>query len=164
MRFSYLLVCAAILNGCGKEDLTDYIFRKTANANPNHSQVSINPSFIVYYQAFEQAIGRDPNRISIDFAKIDSPAVGLCYYYDDATYNHIAIDGDFWSTASDNVRQELVFHELGHCALGLGHDEATHRLGTDTAPNSIMFPYVFGDSWYYTTYRQNYFDELKNKR
>ena len=44
---------------------------------------------------------------------------------------------------SEERRQELIFHELGHCELNLDHDETYNE--TDNCPTSIMNPFVFGD-------------------
>jgi hypothetical protein len=61
------------------------------------------------------------------------------------TRNHVVIvsrafwGDNFWS---DDSRRAVIYHELGHCLLGLGHDRAMslHR------PRSLMFPEMFGGS------------------
>ena len=42
---------------------------------------------------------------------------------------HIAIDRSFWSRASHLTREMIIFHELGHCVLGRGHEEGTFQNG-----------------------------------
>ena len=44
-----------------------------------------------------------------------------------------------WDKYSETEREVLVWHELGHCVLGLGHDA---RVDVD-GPVSIMYPNVF---------------------
>ena len=70
----------------------------------------------------------------------------------------INIDPEFWAIASDVEKEEVVFHELGHCILGRDHEETVLEEGI---PKSIMFPYVF--EWEYQNYRSYYVAELKNE-
>ncbi len=55
----------------------------------------------------------------------------------------------FWSEASHRA---VVFHELGHCLLGLGHD----RSESGGKPRSLMYPSMFGGE----VYAQNEADYL----
>ncbi len=98
--------------------------------------------------------------IDITFKKIERPAVGVCWYNKNNNKMNglsIEIDPTFWNGASDDEREELLFHELGHCILGREHDETKLYLNI---PKSIMYPYVFG--WAYKKYRSYYVEELKN--
>ena len=57
----------------------------------------------------------------------------------------IEIDRLFWSGADDARRENLMFHELGHCLLGRAHVETTDRLGY---PISVMYPYTLSSNLY----------------
>lgn len=50
--------------------------------------------------------------------------VGLCSH--SATRDkEVIIDENFWNRSSDYEREAIIFHELGHCALERGHEDAT---------------------------------------
>lgn len=61
---------------------------------------------------------------------INSPrsTVGLCAH-DSTNPNQIIIDANYWKRASKMRRELIVFHELGHCLLGLDHDNSHDDTG-----------------------------------
>lgn len=63
-----------------------------------------------------------------------------------------------WVKVSDSEREELIFHELGHCALGRAHTAAL-RPGTNE-PASIMTPDLIGSLPVYSEYHAGYIEEL----
>lgn len=56
-----------------------------------------------------------PNQLIFDETK---RAAGLCY---SQTRSYIEISGPSWEIFDEWQRRALVFHELGHCVLGLDH-------------------------------------------
>ena len=72
--------------------------------------------------------------------------------------NEVTIDRTFWNRSSPLFREFVVFHELGHCFLGRGHEEATNANGTCI---SIMRSGVEDcrDNYFPST-RAEYIDEL----
>lgn len=66
-------------------------------------------------------------------------------YYDYFTQNNLTDD-----------LEELVYHELGHCVLGLKHNETR---GVNNFPVSIMVSYHFSGVLY-KKYKYNYIREL----
>lgn len=73
----------------------------------------------------------------------DDKIAGYCHYN-----NKIIIDSTFWKHATEAERLVLVYHELGHCALGLDHTAETET--------EIMNPYVLHGSVV-----RRYWDELR---
>lgn len=73
--------------------------------------------------------------------------VGLC----EMNARWILISRDFWSEIDDTTREILMFHELGHCALGLNH-------ASENSIN-IMNPYVLSSSLYQDD-REHLLDKL----
>ena len=74
--------------------------------------------------------------------ELPGDAVGLCYtrrLVDQTLVAEVSILRSAWDNYGPGLRKTLVFHELGHCVLGLEHDEAVSEAG----PESIMFPSVF---------------------
>jgi hypothetical protein len=53
---------------------------------------------------------------------------GQCTYHYNRP-NVVLVDADIWGRLSDSYREFIVFHELGHCVLGRGHDESTNAQG-----------------------------------
>jgi hypothetical protein len=58
----------------------------------------------------------------------------------------------FWSEASHRA---VIYHELGHCLLGLGHDRSVRG----ERPVSLMFPEMFGGE-VYARNEADYLDRL----
>jgi hypothetical protein len=66
-------------------------------------------------------------------------------------YNHLAecnidtlqisVSESYWLTASDLEREELVFHELGHCILGRGHEDGAMPISGGSIYKSLMNSY-----------------------
>ena len=54
---------------------------------------------------------------------------GYCQYHNNVATD-IVIDKSFFEQASDSWREMVIFHELGHCVLYRGHEEATLNNGT----------------------------------
>jgi len=55
-------------------------------------------------------------RIRFEVMPKGSHAIGMCYLFD-----HIGINKEFWRWASNEQREVLIFHELGHCVLFQKH-------------------------------------------
>ncbi|HUV84453.1 MAG TPA: putative metallopeptidase [Methanosarcinales archaeon] len=79
--------------------------------------------------------------------------IGVCYSGSDTP--RIVIDKSYWADATDTQKEVLMFHELGHCILGRGHDT---RLDNGKVPVSVMYPTIF--TFWYTKKRKYYLDEL----
>lgn len=57
----------------------------------------------------------------------------------------IRVRASTWSQFSEWDKRQLMFHELGHCILRLGHNDSVNA---NNVPTSIMNTYHFG-AWYY---------------
>lgn len=57
--------------------------------------------------------------LTITFAELDFPVVGVCYTYINSPPK-IKVDPS-WKTMNIMKRMTLMYHELGHCLLGRGH-------------------------------------------
>jgi hypothetical protein len=103
--------------------------------------------------------------IEITFKDLKDSIAGICYYYGSgSSMNYIEIDKEIFSNYNDLGREELIFHELGHCIFDREHSDQRMNSKGYSVPDSIMYPYTFGDSWYYEQNLTHYYDELeKNK-
>jgi hypothetical protein len=99
-------------------------------------------------------------KINIYFDDLKGNTVGTCYTGDE---DKIVLDREFWDQSSDLGREELIFHEFGHCLLGLGHDNTLTVINGKQIPKSIMYPYTIGDN-IYGEFQQYYREELKTSQ
>jgi hypothetical protein len=81
---------------------------------------------------------------ALGFNVTDGGVNGLCTL-SDASSPTVSIDPTYWSVASDAQKENLVFHELGHCLLSRVH---VTTLNADGTPASMMFPYTLAGSIY----------------
>lgn len=135
------VVLILILSGCGPRD----------GFKVKSQIISTNEQFVQYvvrYKDFkEEYLGSraaDYN-IYISFANLESPILGQCRKSSDPLADrYIMVDISEWDTSPDSLREQLIFHELGHCDLDL-----------DNKSGSIMSTYQLSQ-YYYETYH----DEL----
>ena len=114
---------------------------------------------------FEENTGKTIDRDKIFFGKIKDPTVGLCYMDKEL----IILDKEWWnSNVSVYSKEELLYHELGHCYYKRQHnDEVKLSLSSypnKSCPNSIMHPQAFSamEAFYcFHLNRTRYFKELK---
>lgn len=87
----------------------------------------------------------------------DAGVIGLCVKT--AGQLSIYVSRRHWNSYDSQQREMLIFHELGHCALNLEHDQS---LDSEGVPNDLMYPVNF-DSLYYYKYRKFYLDHMFSK-
>jgi len=151
------------------------------------SHKGIDPEFKPYVQEFIYASRgkvseKDIEGITIGFRdyKDGSSTVGTCHLLVKNT--EIDISRKWWNDNQSTLeRQELMFHELGHCVLKRSHteiptyssgfvgwlEELFFKLGiykeknklSDGCPSSFMHPYTLGESCISKHYLY-YLDEL----
>jgi len=110
-----------------------------------------------YVEEFERlSVGRNEKHVTalvVKFADLEDPVTGLCELYTKQS-PVISIDRSYWAGADDAERENLMFHELGHCVLRRGHLETRK----DLKPVSIMFPSLI--PFHYKGDRVGYVNEL----
>lgn len=125
----------------------------------------VAPELWSYFEKFERAAAE--RGVAIDLAVVGITGsiekihahgtVGLCNHRLDQP-NHVIIDKNFWVSASENAKEMIVFHELGHCYLERGHTDAKRNDGTCA---SIMRSGKGGCvDFYNNTNKESYLDEL----
>jgi hypothetical protein len=117
--------------------------------------------FVTYLQKFEsEAIKRNKhleiNELVIEIVKdLPDSAIGLCEVGGNEPAK-ISLKRSYWDTASDLDKEQLIFHELGHCVLLRYHD---NKSLSNKNPASIMSSYHFSGQ-IYNGNRTYYLDEL----
>ena len=115
----------------------------------------IDDRAVKYVKKFEQYYKRKiPSHIIIKFRDLPNNAGGLCNTIKDI----ITIDTPIWNKKDVYEREEVVFHELGHCVLSLDHDYNIKE-GT-TCPISIMYFKGATVKGCYRKHRSYYIKEL----
>lgn len=97
----------------------------------------------------------DISKITVIFGKQEGNSVGLCITAHSQPF--ITIHKQFWTIYDQFEREELIFHELGHCVLDREHCEVKKN----NKSVSMMEPNMLG-SGYYGPNRENLVDELFN--
>lgn len=154
LNFIFLFFLPLLIFSCEKDSFIE-----------NKSYSNIDPELWMYFQRFEQAAAErlvDIDLLDSDIhAKIEHissvSSIGTCYHNTN-TPRVINIDKAFWSRASQLRKEMIVFHELGHCYLNLGHRNEVLDNGRC---KSIMRDGL-GDciDSYNDTTREEYHDEL----
>lgn len=100
---------------------------------------AIDPLLVPYFDIFTNITGVGYYGITAGLTPLDNNIAGQCVL--GGTYSEIRIDSNSWNRWTINQKQQLISHELGHCALGLGHinqcsDGTTALDGVDTSCNN----------------------------
>jgi len=126
MRFQYNIVSIILF--------TVFIF----SSCKDHNEYRIESEFSEYLQRFENEAakrGRTFNvqteGLIIEFADLKNNTAGLTHYEDPI---RIEVDRTYWNDISstagaDLMKENLIFHELGHGLLGRGHLNSTLENG-----------------------------------
>lgn len=110
---------------------------------------SSNETFEGFITQFEEAAGEELGNpyykiedVPVNFGDTENKDFdGVCFSYSDGT-KEVIIKKSFWDTASIIQKRILIFHELGHCALGRSHDDETVEHKGIVYKTSIMHPTI----------------------
>lgn len=135
-----------------------FIFLSACGIPRTHESHS---DFNKYKERFEQETGVRVSVPIIYDANLSNEFAAVCEIFSDG-YKLIRINELYWSYYGESAREELVYHELGHCVLDRDHSEelTIPPAYSYAIPNSIMYPYAFGNSFYYLIFRDHYVEEL----
>lgn len=110
--------------------------------------------FQPYVEKFQDYLGYKFDDIEYSFFNSTGNKVGFCRIMGD--FKSIQIDSKYWNKSSDLAKEQLMFHELGHCVLRLQHNDTLDKFAR---PISIMNSYQFADYLYKKNYN-SYIEEL----
>jgi hypothetical protein len=118
--------------------------------------IYIDPEVQPYVTRFTEIVGIYPYGISIKIVdSLPGTKVGECY--SSQIESTISILRSYWNQSSDYGKEHIIFHELGHCFLGLEHQNIYFQ---DRCPGSIMFPLAFGNEGCYIIHRNELLDSF----
>jgi hypothetical protein len=133
-----ILILIFLLTGCGK-GIEDFIKIKGLSRN----KAKTDPIFSEFINSFKLQFNVNV-KVPIIFKEMDDKHAGVCYKYSDG-YKEININKKYWDLFSQEQKEQLIYHELGHCVFNKGHDDTLLSYDRN-CPNSIMRSYMF--SWY----------------
>lgn len=130
----------------------------------------VDSTFMPYVQNFELAaqaegVSMKITDLIIEFGSTPSMnETGVCEIATNETPK-VTINQRIWNTLSNTDRQEVIFHELGHCTLRRRHQEGEIMGFNNTTriPASIMYPYRIPGTTY-QAHIDHYHEELFSKR
>jgi hypothetical protein len=104
--------------------------------SPTIIESDIANELLPYFSSFENEARKHGININYESANVtaeiqlinDGNVAGTCTT-NGHDLRHIVIDQSFWNSASNLLREMVVFHELGHCILGRGHTEGSFQNG-----------------------------------
>lgn len=132
MTIRVALILGLFLTGCG----TLY------KAPGVYDHVDFKAYTNAYLEYKEHYLDNDKVNYAIDivYGHTESPAIATCErpIPDTLPYvtREIIIDMTWWSTADDEQRLWLIFHELGHCDLNCSHYDKELGLMNDSVGRS----------------------------
>ena len=123
--------------------------------------------FQLYSAEYGNSVPSVDNLLAIGFGPTDdAETAGECIW-NFVAGRKIVINQSEWEGLTDDSRESLVFHELGHCVLHRGHNPDTIS-GLDAGitdgslyPKSLMNP-TFVDGGTYRLLQDYYLNELFN--
>lgn len=132
-----LLAASVIMSGCGANPVT-------------FNTYSVPTEYEPYVNAFRQelaarGIPHTPYLV-LDATDYNPAQDAECIQDGMGDSPHIAVNPTFWASAGYNDRLEVIYHELGHCWLGIMHHD--DDVLSNGWPASTMNTYHFdGDYW-----------------
>ena len=142
------VMLALVATGCGQKE----------------KKLEVPSEVMPYVQRFESQSRAQGTPLTVDNLVIrfqnlpNANENGVCEIAGDQT-PQVTINNSAWASMDDAEREQLVFHECGHCVL-----RRRHRDDFLTGfPASVMYTFAL-DSWTYTGRYANYQFELFSRR
>ncbi|MBK26732.1 MAG: hypothetical protein CME70_22215 [Halobacteriovorax sp.] len=160
--FIFAIICLS-LGSCGLPLHRDLVVKNKGEVR--QFEVS-NPVFANIVTQFEQAGKQYSGNseftvgdVPVNFGDTENPSFeGVCFSYPDGR-TEVIIRESWWNSASQALRESLLFHELGHCVLGRDHDNETVEVNGASRKSSMMNA-VIVNSNQYSQFRAGYLTEL----
>lgn len=144
MKSLILLAAAAtFLGGCGPSETSDTSYNLLETCSEADVPFDTDPEFKAHVKGFFVDAVAHSEKFCIILSSVkfgtdaplgvaeDDEVIGLC----DSDHN-IRIWRPWWNTASEIAKEAVIYHELGHCVLGLDHAKpGTLNFMTPSIPN-----------------------------
>lgn len=144
MKNLLFIMLLILVTACGKPQTPEIIIQPPTNVD-SAAQAEIK-SYIDAFESRNLLAGGNPNPTNLQVVLVSDLAsniLGTCTM--GAAY--VKINQYLWDQLNPAHREELIFHELGHCVLGRLHNNALNG----PYPASLMNSYHMGPSIYLRT-------------
>ena len=140
ISFSILIpayILLFLLTACQKDPIIDLTGTPEVVSNSPKSFPNVDRELWPYFERFEIAAAEQGFNIDLTAERIsgiiedleEEHVAGQCTFYSNSP-NHVTIDTDFWRRSSENFKELIIFHELGHCSLDRDHREGQLENGS----------------------------------
>lgn len=158
-----ILIALLFLSSCGLPIGRDLVVKNKGEVRQFETS---NPLFSSIVSDFEQAgkqysgnANFSAGHVPVNFGNTENDAFeGVCFSYPDGT-TEVIIKESWWNSASQSLKESLLFHELGHCVLGRDHDNETHEANSRTYKASLMNSVIVNPG-HYNSHKGGYLTEL----
>lgn len=133
-----------------------YTFLAVFLASCSTLSTEVDPELYDYAVRFDKDMGVSSKGVGMIFGNMQGTVIGVCSQQGSA--RQITIKKSYWNFADEQTREQLMYHELAHCVIGLDHDI---KVRADGCPVSLMFPTM--SYWCYYQYPDYYKNELRSK-
>lgn len=125
------------------------VFVLTVGCGQNNSNRYVEPELEQYVQDFESVYGVITFRVQFS-DDLKGTTLGNCLLTSSPINNVVSVRRDWFEANRLNYYavHQLIFHELGHCAFGLEHDDRHDEHG----PLSIMSTYALDAAYYFENF------------
>ena len=149
-----------LINSCGLPIISDLIEKDKETRQHN----TTNPVFNSYAKSFEAAgqkngINISTSNVPINFGDTENANYrGICATYQDGS-KEIIIQESWWNLQTEDYKESLIYHELGHCLLGRDHHDETIAVSGQDFKTSMMNKTIISPT-HYSPHKESYHKEL----
>ena len=154
-----LLTITIMTSSCGMPLLGKHVEKRGGSRQHSTTDATFAPyvaTFEVYGKQITSDSGFVVGDIPINFGVPENNSFqGVCYIYSDNS-REIIIRPNWWNSATEEDRESLILHELGHCRLDREHDNEV----TPTSDKASLMHEVIVRGVMFQKHRSAYVDEL----
>jgi hypothetical protein len=160
MKQLMIFLLLLLINSCGLPIIRDLVKKDEQTRLHN----TTNPVFNSYVSSFEAAgkkngVNVSAGNVPINFGDTENENHrGICATYQDGS-KEIIIQESWWNTQSEDFKESLIYHELGHCLLGRDHDDQTVNVAGQDFKTSMMNQRIVSPI-HYSPNKESYHKEL----
>ena len=118
-----------------------------------HPNSTTDPVFLEYIEEFKKEFFSYTN-VPVIFKDNTINAIAVCTKWRSG-YREVSIVREYWNKLNHLQKEQLIFHELGHCVLDLDHNSSHIFLDFGYCPASIMRNWAFNKSEIENCYKNN---------
>jgi len=141
MKGLWLIPCILLI-ACGKPERC---IKQGKGDTPDMIR-NVDPDMEEYVHRFENDIGHDIN-FQVKFEELSDNKAGECIQWTNGA-KLVKIKKSYFMAINEYRKEQLLYHELGHCELNKDHNDSTKTFNSraGTWPASVMRNTAFSES------------------